>query len=122
MFFGLLGFGVGVFGGFHGNAVTIPDGERVLGAVMLLGCAIGYVALRAINSTTSTAGRIALSLSSASAVFGAAVACTCRFPDHPRDNLGMLSVGLVVVIIATGVFAFTRSAMGRADLRQSFEK
>jgi hypothetical protein len=79
VFFGLLGFAVGCFGGFTGNVVTIPDGQRVLGAVMLLGCSIGYVAGRAINSTTCTVSRIALSLSAAGAVFGAALACAFRF-------------------------------------------
>jgi drug/metabolite transporter (DMT)-like permease len=121
VFFGLLGFGVGCFGGFYGNIVTIPDGQRVLGAVMLLGCAMGYVVLRAMNSTANTVSRIALSLTSASAVFGAAVACAFRFPHRPLDNPVMLATGLAIVGIGVALFAATRSMMKR-PAAQSFEK
>jgi hypothetical protein len=121
VFFGLLGFAVGCFGGFFGNAVTIPDGQRTLGAVMLFGCTLGYVVLRAINVTTCTVSRIALSLSSAAAVFGAAVAFAFRFPHRPLDNPTMLVGGLVVMIVGVALFAATRSAM-RRSVAQSFEK
>jgi hypothetical protein len=121
VFFGLLGFGVGLFGGFSGSAVTIPDGQRVLGSLMLLSCAMGYVVVRSINSTASTFPRIALSLSSAGAIFGAAVACTCRFPDRPLDNPGMLASGVAVVVVGVASFAAARVVM-RRSAAQSFEK
>jgi hypothetical protein len=120
-FFAMLGFGVGCFGGFTGNIVTIPDGQRVLGAVMLLGCALGYVVVRAINSTTCTVSRIALSLSAAGAVFGAAVACAFRFPHRPLDAPVLLVSGLAVLIVSVVLFASTRAMMKRPAI-QSFEK
>src|SRR5688572_24107891 len=114
VFFGLLGFAVGCFGGFIGNLVTIPDGQRTLGAVMLLGCTLGYVVLRAINATPCTVSRVALSLTSAAAVFGAAVACAFRFPHRPLDNPTMLVGGLAVMIVGVALFATARSSMRRS--------
>ena len=122
VFFGLLGFGVGCFGGFVGNIVSIPDGQRLLGAVMLLGCAIGYVVLRAINSATRTLFRIALSLASAGAVFGTALAFSFRFPHRALDNPAMLASGLAVMVVGVALFAATRAAMKRPAANQSFEK
>ena len=121
MFFGLLGFGIGCFGEFYGNTVTIPDGQRCLGAITLLGCAMGYVVLRGINATTNTVCRIALSLTSAGAVFGAAVACACRFPHRWWENPVMFATGLATVVIGVALFATTRSMMKRPTA-QSFEK
>ena len=121
VFFALLGFGVGRFGEFYGNTVTIPDGQRVLGAFTLLGCAMGYVVLRGINATTNTVCRIALSLTSASAVFGAAVACALRFPHRWWANPVMFASGLVIVVVGATLFAATRSMMKRSAA-QSFEK
>ena len=114
VFFGLLGFAVGCFGGFVGNLVTIPDGQRTLGALMLLGCTLGYVVLRAINARTRTVCRIGLSLSSAAAVCGAAMAFAFRFPDRPLANPTMLMGGLVITIVGVALFATTRSAMRRS--------
>jgi drug/metabolite transporter (DMT)-like permease len=121
VFFGLLGFAVGCFGGCIGNSVAIPDSQRTLGALMLLGCAMGYVAVRAINSTTRTAPRVVLSLSSAGVAFGAALACAFRFPHRPLQNPDMLLAGLAVLVVGLVLFASTRAVMKRpAD--QSFEK
>lgn len=121
VFLGLLGFAIGWFGGFYGNVVSVPDVQRVGGAAVLLGCAIGYVVLRAIASSTCTVCRIALSLSSAGAVFGASLACAFRFPHRPLADAEMLVIGLVIVAVDVTLFAATRSAMKRPIL-QSFEK
>ncbi|MEO6437005.1 MAG: hypothetical protein ABIP55_14780 [Tepidisphaeraceae bacterium] len=121
VFFGLMGCAVGLLGRFTGNVATYPDGQRVLGAFMLLICAMGYVVFRVLDAPRRTSDCITMYLSAAAAVFGAAVACAFRFPRRPLQDLETLVVGVSALFAGLGVFAATRSAIRRRE-RQSFEK